>query len=970
MTVLMQPGKLVHLRGRDWVVLPSDDPELLVVKPLGGGDEETTGIYLPLAIGHDEPKDASFPAPEAADLGDITSARLLYDAARLAFRNGAGPFRALAKLSFRPRAYQVVPLVMALRQQVVRLLVADDVGVGKTVEALLLTRELLERRRIRRFAVICLPHLCDQWQQEIRDKLDIDAVIIRSSTQARLDRQIQGDTSVYEYYPYQVISVDYIKAASRRDVFIEQCPELVIVDEAHAFTRPEGATDAQQQRYLLLSRLAAKPEQHIVMLTATPHSGKPEEFQSLLGVLNPSFESLDLPNASQADRRQLARHFVQRKRADVERWLGEDTPFPTRETIELSYGLASDYGALFQDLQRFASTLLTSGGPEVRRPTKAHYWTALALLRGVMSSPATGVAMLQARLERLALGTGVSDEGRGQEDLPVDDAENPAGDGEDLALADLTPTQLLEQVRWTEGQRRQLREFARRLEALGGVPQDAKLVKLGLLLDDWLARGVQPVIFCRFIPTANYLGEQLRRLLRTRHPGVDVQVVTSEDPDDNRKDRIKGMTAATKRVLVATDCLSEGINLQHLFTGVVHYDLPWNPNRLEQREGRVDRFGQQADTVHTCLLYGEDNPIDGVVLEVLLRKVREIRRATGINVPFPENSQSIMDAIASKLLIQPDRSLRSRKDNGQVSFDFGDVEEARVAKEVISRKIEEAAEREKVSRSMFAQNAIHAAEIEEDLRAVDEAIGDPRAVEQFVIGVLRDLWGAQVTKDRREEGYHVTTANLPPQLTSLLPGGTSVAVAFVSPPPAGYLYLGRNHRVVEQLCRMVMANTLARQDRRAARAAVIRTQDVARKTTVLLFRCRNVIEQSRERGGTPLQVVAEEMLLWGWRGTPEDHEFLLHDEARTLLTTVRASSNLAPQARAGFLAGEMEELAMLEPQFTRLAEEQSKRLVAAHERFSALMDKSRFQVVYPVLPMDLLGIYVLLPDAPMSRSGQ
>jgi hypothetical protein len=249
-----QPGRLVTLRERDWVVLPSDDPDMLVVKPLGGSEDEITGIYLPLAIPHDAPRDARFPPPTSDDLGSIATARLLFDAARLAFRNGAGPFRSLAKLSFRPRSYQIVPLVMALRQigadePAVRLLVADDVGVGKTVEALLLTRELLERRHIRRFAVVCLPHLCDQWQREIREKLDIDAVVIRSSTQARLDRQIQGDASVYDYYPYQIISVDYIKSDARRDLFVEQCPELVIVDEAHTCARPAAAAPRLPHRH-------------------------------------------------------------------------------------------------------------------------------------------------------------------------------------------------------------------------------------------------------------------------------------------------------------------------------------------------------------------------------------------------------------------------------------------------------------------------------------------------------------------------------------------------------------------------------------------------------------------------------------------------------------------------------------------------------------------------------------------------
>ena len=97
MNTLFQPGKLVSLRGRDWIVLPSDDKDLLVVKPLGGSDDEMTGIYLPLAIASDQPADANFPPPSPGDLGDIATARLLYESARLAFRNGAGPFRCLGQ---------------------------------------------------------------------------------------------------------------------------------------------------------------------------------------------------------------------------------------------------------------------------------------------------------------------------------------------------------------------------------------------------------------------------------------------------------------------------------------------------------------------------------------------------------------------------------------------------------------------------------------------------------------------------------------------------------------------------------------------------------------------------------------------------------------------------------------------------------------------------------------------------------
>ena len=342
MEATFTPGTLVKARGRRWVVQPSDNADLLVIKPLGGSEEETTAIYMPLRFPEDQVEQDRFPEPVKEDLGDIGTAKQLYNAARLSFRNGAGPFRSLAKLSFRPRSYQMVPLIMALRQEPdpIRLLIADDVGVGKTIEAMLVVKELLERRVIKRFAVVCLPHLCEQWQQEIKLKFDIDAVIIRSNTQARLDREIQGDPSVYDYYPFQIISIDYIKSDNRRNVFINECPELVVVDEAHTCARPLGAQKSQQRRHHLISDIARKEGQHLIMLTATPHSGKAEEFQSLLGLLKPNFEKIELHQSTQNQRKELSAHFVQRKRADVQKWMGEDTVFPERDAGEFNYDLS------------------------------------------------------------------------------------------------------------------------------------------------------------------------------------------------------------------------------------------------------------------------------------------------------------------------------------------------------------------------------------------------------------------------------------------------------------------------------------------------------------------------------------------------------------------------------------------------------------------------------------------------------
>jgi superfamily II DNA or RNA helicase len=765
-----------------------------------------------------------------------------------------------------------------------------------------------------------------------------------------LDRQIQGDTSVYDYYPYQVISIDFIKSDTRRDVFIEQCPELIIVDEAHTCARPAGASTSQQQRYHLLKRISDKPDQQLVLLTATPHSGKPEEFHSLLGLIKGEFEALDLPESSQTQRRELARYFVQRKRADVQKWLGEDTPFPEREAFEWSYELGKVYAHFFDDILDFTRKLVAHDPGRTERK-RVQYWTALALLRGVMSSPAAGIEMLNTRLSNLPTAI--------DEDVIIE--INPVQDSEFGFEGDNTPTQVVERHDWSSQQRQHLRFFSGQLEQLSNIKNDQKLASAGLILEDWLSSGFNPVVFCRYIATANYVGNQLVSILKKKFPKLDLQVITSESPDELRKQRIEDMAKSPLRILIATDCLSEGINLQEHFTGVFHYDLPWNPNRLEQREGRVDRFGQMAPIVKACLLYGANNPIDGIVLDVILRKIREIKRSTGINVPFPEDSQSIIDTITQSLLLKPDRKIVTKKgpainDQQLTLFDFTDFDEAAAAKEKVSRKIDEAAEREKVSRGIFAQNAIKAHEIEADLREIDEAIGDPLAVESFVTTTLNNLLGAQVTDSKK--GYRIVTANLPPQLRDLLPAGDTINVSFQSPTPEGYHYLGRNHPFVEQLCQFIMANTLSRVDKSAARAAVIRTQQVTSKTTLMLFRCRNVIEQVK----IGYQIVAEEMLLWGWRGTPQQKEFLDHDVAKNLLNEARATSDLSPQARASFLENELKLLSQLDTEFQQVAEQQSKRLVESHQRFSALMDKQQFQVVYPVLPMDLLGIYILLPE--------
>jgi hypothetical protein len=189
--MLVQPavGSITRCRGREWVVLPSSTPEVIRLRPLVGDEGETCGVYVPLVkAGLEVLEPAVFPLPTPEDAGDAVGAGLLWQAARLTLRDGAGPFRSLGRISVRPRAYQFVPLLMALRLDPVRLLIADDVGVGKTIEALLIARELFDRGEIDRICVLCPPYLCEQWQTELAEKFHLEAEVIRSGTVSRLER--------------------------------------------------------------------------------------------------------------------------------------------------------------------------------------------------------------------------------------------------------------------------------------------------------------------------------------------------------------------------------------------------------------------------------------------------------------------------------------------------------------------------------------------------------------------------------------------------------------------------------------------------------------------------------------------------------------------------------------------------------------------------------------------------------------
>jgi superfamily II DNA or RNA helicase len=930
-------GALVRTRGREWVVLPESEPDFLVLRPLGGTDEEVAGIHL----GLEEVRSATLPPPTLADLGDHRSGRLLRDAARLGFRHSAGPFRSFGRIACDPRPYQLVPLLMALRQETVRLLIADDVGIGKTIEAALIARELLDRGEVERIAVLCPPHLAEQWQREFSEKFNLELELVLAGTARKLEQACAANQSLFDVYPHVIVSTDYIKSDRRREDFLRACPELVIVDEAHTCAATAETGWGRHQRHQLLQGLAKDGERHLILVTATPHSGKDDAFRSLLALLKPEFT--DLPNdlggdANRKHREELARHFVQRKRYDIENHPLAHTPFPKREEAEETYKLHPEYQDLVRKALEYArETVRDTAGGTFRQ--RIRWWSVLALLRSLASSPAAAVDTLTSRSGGADAESEKEVDAIGERTV-MDALDDAATEGVDVAPGSEVDEQ--------EGakSRRRLREMAKLAEGLKGE-KDAKLQKAKKLVKGLIDAGFNPIVFCRFIPTAEYLARELRAVLPKK---VAIEAVTGLLPPAEREARVEALAASKPHVLVCTDCLSEGINLQDHFDAVLHYDLAWNPTRHEQREGRVDRYGQSKKTVRVLTYYGTDNAIDGVVLEVLLRKHKKIRGSLGISVPVPLDTEKVMSAILHAALL--------RGEGGQLALDLvaDDQQELEV-------EWEAAAEREKRSRTLFAQHGIQPEAVAAELRQTQAAIGSGVDVRRFVSDVLAGHGAILSGEDPLTIRLHET----PPALRDALRDyrdEKELRVRFELPVTDGVLHLHRTHPLVEGLAGHVLDSALdpvLAQNALARRSGVIRTKEVKTRTTAVLLRLRYHI-LTTGKTGNERALLAEDCRLLAFRGSAAEPEWLTDAEAEQLLAA-KPSANVPADQAQHFLKRLLDELETLVPAFEKTAHDNARRLLEAHERVrEATKARGVRHQVRPKLPVDVLGAYVYLPE--------
>ncbi|MCP4535875.1 MAG: DEAD/DEAH box helicase [Chloroflexi bacterium] len=751
------PGTVIRNRSRLWRV-DGQERNVLIATSIDGGEAERTKFYIPfedIQPGRLEP-----PSPNI--VGHPSAQDLFLRAYRLSLLHGTAPLISLQRSRVVPKDYQLVPVVMALEMPRVRMLIADDVGLGKTIEAGLIITELLARQMATRLLIIVPANLREQWREALDYFFHIPARIISARHRREMERELPAGANPWEHYRFLITSVDYAKQPAIKNQILEQRWDIVLIDEAHQVAKPHQSGPDQRvrmDRWELGKLLAASSRvRHLLLLTATPHNGYTDSFASLLRMLDVGAVTGPV-HAPQVARSAAEPYVCQRRREDVETWFQDDaahgdvargrvssSPFPERDQDEVIVPPTAYEMDAIRAVETYGNQVLQQASiGSVQARTLAH-WTVMHMHKRALSSPEALRCSLRNRRERLRQRLAGAMAEVEETPIPPDVARaNVLDEDTGERLTDEEAGQRTERVVYGSP-----KEIQAELELLEDVLEKANKVtarrdsKLQKLLDtvlrQRLAADPKVVIFTRYMDTMNYLARQIQR--DKRYVNTKVLTIHGGLNERQRQEIFGEFERAKVGALVATDAISEGINLQHAAAQVIHYELPWNPNRLEQRNGRVDRFGQRKPVVYVRTMV-MDETLDATILKVLVEKAAQIRRDYGFSPPYFGDETNILD-----LLEQHDVTL------GPKQLSFEDLATETLDEPVENPFAEETLERIKED-SFYGQTHISLPEIERRLEETAATVGSPEQIQRFLFSGL-NRFGCSVTEngDRDGRGDH------------------------------------------------------------------------------------------------------------------------------------------------------------------------------------------------------------------------
>jgi superfamily II DNA or RNA helicase len=737
------PGSVIRARNRLWRVDGQPEEDVIVASTIDGGETQQLKLYVPF----EDVEPGQLKPPSTEVVGRIQAQDLLLRAYRLSLLHGTAPLLSLQRSRVIPKDYQLVPVVMSLEMPRVRMLLADDVGLGKTIEAGLIATELLARQMAARMLVIVPASLREQWREALDYFFHLPARIISTRHRRQMERELPAGANPWEFYRFLITSVDYAKQAAIKNQILEQEWDIVIIDEAHKVSKPHqsGPDQSVSMDRWELARALARSERvhHLMLLTATPHNGYTDAFASLLRMLHVGAVE-GPPHAPQIIRPAAKQHVCQRRREDVEAWFQDapdKSPFPRRDQDEVVVPPTSFEKDAIRAVEDYGERVLNQAATaRVQLRTLAH-WTVLHLHKRALSSPEALRCSLRNRKKRL-------EQRLKEAEAQSEDAPIPP----DVARANVLDEDTGERLDGEEAGRRTERlvygsteQIASELDLLEDVlykakritaSRDNKLQKLlGEVLRERLRVDPKLVIFTRYVDTMEYLEERIGG--DSRYERVTVLTIHGDLSERRRREVFRAFERADAAVLVATDAISEGINLQHAAAQVIHYELPWNPNRLEQRNGRVDRFGQRKPvvTIRTMVM---DETLDAAILKVLVEKAARIRSDYGFSPPYFGDETTILDLMKQHDVRLGPKQLSLFESGGTSLLDVADTP----AEDPFG---EETLERIKGD-SFYGQTHVSLPEIEQRLEETAETVGSPEQVQAFVLSGL-DRFGCSVTRN-------------------------------------------------------------------------------------------------------------------------------------------------------------------------------------------------------------------------------
>ncbi|AGY56937.1 DISARM system SNF2-like helicase DrmD [Gloeobacter kilaueensis] len=644
-------------------------------------------------------------------------------------------FQAPYRAGIEVKAYQLAPLRKALLLPRVNLFIADDVGLGKTIEAGLILREMLMRQKVRRVVIGCPPSVVRQWAEEMESRFGLLFQIFDRQfvSQCRQERGwgINPWTTHSRFIISQALLRDEAYAEPLRAWLGDFAPgAMLILDEAHNAAPASGTKYAIDSQLTRVVRDLAPRFEHKLFLSATPHNGHSNSFAALLEMLDPQrfCRGVPIKNAKQLDA-----VMVRRLKSDL-REVGEE--FPRREVIALRLAgldedapelllsrLLADYRRLretkLKDAPRAQATaamlVLTSLQKRLLSSIEAFYRT-LGVHKKALGRQAERRPFITRNLSLLVTGVGPDDERAdlSEEDVVLEEEAqieraSAAGAAEDLS----------EEIALVE----------RMLQVAGSVRYDPDVKVLALA--DWLRENLCPdlgqpgarwldrrvLIFTEYIDTKRYLVEQLESLIVRSDRAEERIAAFHGGMSDERREELKSAFNAAPadsplRILVATDAAREGVNLQNHCADLFHFDIPWNPGRMEQRNGRIDRKLQRSAAIR-CYYFVLPQRSEDRVLDVLVRKTQTIQQELGSLSPVLEQRvERLLEAgIRPEQVAQIEAAIEGADEAGDDGPGLAavreELESSRVRLEPLQKELADLQELLKISRDWLGLSDNH-----------------------------------------------------------------------------------------------------------------------------------------------------------------------------------------------------------------------------------------------------------------------